>query len=130
MNLVLDEKVQQWHNRAEEGSRKIFPKPDCLWVGWAQSYAAQRPRQSSNQIPNHEYIVPVMVIRARDIRPSTACQCPENTHSCYEFRQRASWAIRKAVEEEDEHESRSGTNGDEYLEHGAFRVAVSDRGAD
>lgn len=71
-----------------------------------------------------------MVIRARDVCPPTAGQCPEDAHSCDELRQAAAWTVGEAVKEEDQHKAWSRTDGDEYLEDGPLWVSIANRGAD
>jgi hypothetical protein len=74
--------------------------------------------------------MPIVVIRACNICPSSASQCPEDSHSCNELRQAGVWFVGHAVEEEDQQEARAGADGDEDLEDGAFRVAVANGCAD
>lgn len=127
---MLDEEVDEWDQCSKECSSQVFPQLDRSWVGRAQGEAAQCPRQRRNQIADHEDIVPIVVIRACNIGPSSASQRPENTHSCDELGQAAARAVGHAVEEEDQQEARARANGDEDLEYGALRVAVADGRAD
>ena len=71
-----------------------------------------------------------MVIRARNVRPSTASQCPEHTNASNEFWQAGPRPIDQAVKQEDEQETWPGAYGDEDLEDGSFGVAVANRRGD
>lgn len=126
MYLVLDEKVHQRHERPEKGRGQVLPVCDRLRVRRAQRQTTQRPRQGSNQIADHEDIVPIVIIRARDISPPTARQRPKDTNTGYDFRQGRARAIAHAVPEADEDEARPGADGNEDLKDGALGVAVSD----
>jgi hypothetical protein len=74
--------------------------------------------------------VPIVIIRACNVCPSTASQCPEDSHSCNEFGQAAALLVGHAIEEKDQQEARARADGDEDLEDGAFRVPVADGCAD
>lgn len=62
MHFMLDKEIDQWHQCTEEQTSHNLPVLRRAAV-IAKGYAAQRPRQSRNQVRNHEDIVPVMVIR-------------------------------------------------------------------
>ena len=130
MHLVLNEEVDQRYEGAKERSSQVFPVLDRFRIGWAQSQASQRPRQCRDEVADHENVVPVVVIRARDVRPSTARQRPEYTHAGDELGQSAPRSVGQAVEQEDQHEAWAGSNGDEDLEDRSFGVAVADCGGD
>ena len=130
MYLVLDKEVHERNECCEESSTQVFPQLDSSRVRRAQCKTAQRPRQSRDQVADHENIVPIVIIRACNVCPSTACQCPENTHSRNEFRQAAARRVGHAVEEEYQQEAWAGADSDEDLEDGTLRVAVSNGCAD
>lgn len=74
--------------------------------------------------------MPIVIVRARNVGPSSTRQCPEDTHTRNEFGQGAAGTIREAVPEEAEGESRPRTDGNEDLEDGSFGVTVADGRAD
>ena len=116
MHLVLNEEVHKWHDRPKESRSQVLPIFDCLWVWGAQHNAPNSPRQSSNQIADHEYIVPVVIIGTCNVCPSTASQRSKDPNTSDEFWRTASLSICKAVEHEHQHESRPGADCYEYLE--------------
>ena len=87
VNLVLYEEVYQGYQGTKKAACKDLPVFHGSWVVWTKCQAAQRPWQCSDQVGDHENVMPAMVIRRSDIGPSAACQCPENPYSGYEFGQ-------------------------------------------
>lgn len=130
VNLVLDEEVHEWDQRRKESSTQVLSQFDGARVGRAQCKATKCPWQGRDQVADHEDIMPIVIIRACNICPSTACQCSKDSHSCDEFRQAAALLVGHAVEEEYQQESWTRADGDENLEDGAFRVAVANGCAD
>ena len=127
---MLDEEVDERDQCSKECSSQVFPQLDRSWVGRAQRETTQCPRKRRDQVADHENIVPIVIIRARNICPTSAGQRPEDTHSSDELGQAGARAVGHAVEEEDQQEARARANGDEDLEYGALRVAVADGRAD
>jgi hypothetical protein len=130
VNLVLDEEVHKRDECRKESSAQVFSQLDGSRVWRAQCKASQCPGQGRDQVADHEDVVPVVIIRARNICPSSASQCPENANSCNEFWQASVGFVGHAIEEEDQQEAWAGANGDEDLEDGAFRVTVANGCAD
>lgn len=105
MHFVLDEEVDQGYEGCKECSAQIFPVLDRLGIWWAESNTANGPGQSGDKIADHENVMPVMVIGARHISPTSASQGPEHADSGNELGQAGARAIGKAVPEEAEGES-------------------------
>lgn len=126
VNLVLNEKVYQRNKGSEKGAGQVFPQLDRLRVWRAESQTSKCPWQCRNQIADHKDIMPVMVIRARNVCPASTSQCSKDAHSCNELGQAAVRSVGQTVEEENKQESRSRANGDEDLENGSFGIAVAD----
>lgn len=106
MHLMLYKEIHQRYQRSKEGAGKVLPihyRPRVL--PRTQRQAAGRPRYRRNEIADHEDVMPVVVIRARDIRPSSTSQRAEDTYACHELGQSValSWsrAVAEAVEKED-----------------------------
>lgn len=78
MDLVLDKEIDQRHESAEEGTSQIFPVLDSLRIWGAEGQAPGGPRDGKDDIRDHQNVVPVVVIRRRDVRPASAGQCPNN----------------------------------------------------
>ena len=73
IHFVLDEKVNKRNQRAKEQTRKDFPVPDSTGVCWAEHDATHSPGKGCKNIQNHEDVMPVVVVRARDVGPSATC---------------------------------------------------------
>ena len=71
MDFVLDEEVDQWDQGTKEATCEYLPILDCGRIIRAQGEASQGPGKSRDEVGDHEDVVPVMVIRRRDIRPTT-----------------------------------------------------------
>lgn len=87
MNLVLDEEVDEGHERAKERARNDLPVLDGLGVRWAQGNAAQGPRKRCDDVGDHENVVPIMVVGRGDVCEAAASQGSENAHEEHEPRQ-------------------------------------------
>lgn len=85
VDLVLDEEVDQRYEGSEEGTAQDLAVVDGLGVVGAQGDAAKCPWQSSNEIRDHEDVVPVMVIGRRDIGPASAGEGSEDADTQDEF---------------------------------------------
>lgn len=125
MNLVLDEKIDQRHQRAKECASQILPIPDCLRIGRAQCHDSQSPWDGGDQIADHENIVPTVIIRARDICPASTRQGPEDAHAGHKFGQSRIRLVAHAVDQEDHDEARARADGDEELEDRSLGVAIA-----
>lgn len=124
---MLNEKVHERYQRSEESAGQVLPILDSLRIWRTQRQTTQCPRQRSHQIADHEDIMPIVIIRARNICPSSAGQSPEHTHASHELGQRAVRPLSQAVPQKNQHKSRSRTDRDEDLEDGAFGVAITNR---
>lgn len=62
VHLVLNEEIHERHQRSEEAASKQLPPPDGAWVRWAKRQTPQRPGQRSDEVRDHEDVVPVMVV--------------------------------------------------------------------
>jgi hypothetical protein len=71
-----------------------------------------------------------MVVRARNVCPSSTSQCSEDANSSHELRQRAIWLIGQTIPHEDQSEPWSRADGNEHLKDGSFRVSISNGCAD
>ena len=107
MHLVLDEEVDQGHEGAEETSCQVFAILDSLGVGGAEGNAARRPGNREYEVRNHEDVVPVMVVGRRDVRPSAACQRPDEARNGDGLGEGATGLRSEQVPQSDERESRA-----------------------
>lgn len=62
MHLVLNEEVDQGHQRSEEGACKQFAELQRRWILGTKREAAQCPRKCCDKVRDHEDIMPVVVI--------------------------------------------------------------------
>lgn len=122
---MLDEEVHQRNQCSKEGTRQVLSVLDSLWIWWTQCQTTQCPWQCSHQIADHEDVVPIVVVCARHVCPSSASQGSKNSHSSHKLGQRAVWPIGQTVPQEDKRKSRTRAYGDEDLKYGAFGVAVA-----
>ena len=77
---MLDVKVHHgYHGRKENGCYTL-PPLDSNPVRWAEHNASKRPWQRRDEIGDHEYIVPIVVVRRRDIGPSAAHHGPKQAN--------------------------------------------------
>lgn len=116
MHLVLNKVVYQWHQSTEEKAGHDLAVLDGPAVVRAQRKTAKSPWQSSHEIRDHENVVPVMVIGRGDICPSTAGQGSEDTDTGDDLRQSRVGTRGEDVPQEDQSESRAGSNSNEDLE--------------
>lgn len=130
MHFVLNEEVEHRNQSRKESRTQPFPILDSIRIRRAQQNATNGPGNCRDQIADHEDIVPVMVIRARNVCPSTTRQRPQDSDTCDKLGQTAALSVRDAVPQEDEHEAWSRAYGDEDLEDGAFGVSIAYRRAD
>lgn len=73
VNLVLDKVINERYQGPEEQPGKDFAVLDGFFVGLrGEQETANRPRQSEDQVSNHENVMPVMVVRRSNVNPSTA----------------------------------------------------------
>ena len=125
MHFMLDEEVDQWNEGAKESAGQVLSVLDGLRVGRRQGNAANSPGQSGNEITNHKDVVPIMVIGARDVCPSSTRQCPEDAHSGNEFGQGIPGTVREAVPQKHQGKSWSRADGNEDLKDASFRISVA-----
>lgn len=125
MHLVLDEEVHQRNQRPKESTRQVLSVLDGLRVGRTQRQTSQCPRQRSHQIADHEDVVPIVIIRARNICPSSTCQSSEDTHTGHELGKCGIGSVGEAIPQEHQRESWTRAHGDEDLEDGSFGVAIA-----
>lgn len=124
--FVLDKVIDQRHQSTEEKTGHDLPVLHSAAVVRAESQATQRPRQSSNQIRDHENVVPVMVIRRCNVCPTATGESPENANTSDNLRKRR---IRPRSEDiPEEHQSEPGTrsDSDEDLEERTFGISIAD----
>jgi len=72
MDLVLKEKVGKWSKIAKERGSQDPPVLEGRRIGRTQRETSQSPWHRRNEIADHEYIVPVMVVGRGNICPSSA----------------------------------------------------------
>lgn len=116
MHLVLNKVVDQWHQCPEEEAGHDLAVLDGPAIVWAQRKTAQCPRQSGHQVGDHEDVVPVMVIGGSDICPTTTGQGAENANAGDDLRQSRVGTCGQNIPQEDQGESRTGSNSNENLE--------------
>lgn len=104
---MLDEVVDQRYEGAEECSSEIFPQLDRPRVRRAQRKTAERPGDGRDKVRNHEDIMPIVVVRRRDIRPASARKGPEDAKECDELGKCATRACRQKVPQCNEGKSRT-----------------------
>lgn len=102
MHLVLNKEIDQWHYGPKESTRQVLPQLYCLRVGWAHYETADCPRQGCYQVADHEDVVPIVVVGARDIGPTTAGQSPEHAHTSNPLGTALALPVDQAVEKEDQ----------------------------
>ena len=73
MDLVLDKKVNQRDQCAKEATGKVFPVLDRFRIRWAQGNAPGGPRNGKDEVRDHQYVMPVMVVGRGDVTPPSAC---------------------------------------------------------
>ena len=73
MDFVLDEKVNERNQGGKEQTRNELPVFDSTGICWAEHDATHSPGKRRKNVENHEDVMPVMVICARDVGPSTTC---------------------------------------------------------
>ena len=78
MHFVLDVKVNEGNESAEEGTGQIFSQLDGSRVGRAKHKATHGPRNGSDYIGNHEDIMPVVIVRRCNVCPASAGQGPQD----------------------------------------------------
>lgn len=117
MHLVLNKVVDQGNQCSEKETGENLAVFDSAAVCGAKSETAQCPWKSSNQIRNHEDIMPVMVIRRCHISPSTTGQCSEQTSESDNLGQRRTGPCGHQIPEKNESETGSGGDGNENLEN-------------
>lgn len=122
---MLDKEVDQWHERAEEARSQVFPIFNRGRVRRAERDAARRPGQGSNNVRDHQNIVPVVIVGRGDVSPSAAGQRPQQAHEGHEAGELGPGLPRQEVEETDEGESGPRCDGDEDHEERALGVSVA-----
>jgi hypothetical protein len=125
VDLVLNEIVNQRNQCSKEQARHNLAVLDSTAVVGAERKAAKSPWQSSNQIRDHEDIMPVMVVGRCNVGPTSTSQSTEDTHAGNELGQSRIGTRREDVPQEDKGETRSGGNGDEDLEERPFGIAIT-----
>ena len=79
MDFVLDEVVDQGHKCAKEQACQDLPVLDSTAVVRAKGETSEGPGQSRNKVRDHKDVVPVMIIRRRNICPATASKRAEQS---------------------------------------------------
>lgn len=127
MDFVLDEIVDQWHQRSKEQRGKDLAPLDGVTVHGRQRETTQGPRQRKHQIRDHEDVVPGMVVRRRDVDPSTAEYSPQQAHGGHELGSARAGTRGDKVPEDDQGEAGTRRDRDEHLEDGSFGIPVANR---
>lgn len=107
VDLVLDEEVDQRYKGSEEGTTEDLTVIDGLGVVGAQSDTAEGPGQSSNEVGDHENVVPVMVVGRRDVGPASAGKGSEDADTQNELGQGLVGSCCQEVPQGDEQETRA-----------------------
>lgn len=107
MDFVLDEEVYHRHQRAEEQASKDLAVPNCPRVVGAQGKTAYCPWHCSNEVGDHENVVPAVIICRGDICPSSTCNRAKDTGTKHELRQCGVRSCCQNVPEEDQGETGS-----------------------
>src|SRR5215469_6613940 len=130
MNFVLDKEVEQRHDCCKESASEYFAILDRFWIRRAEFDTADGPGHSSQEIRDHEDIMPIVIIRGSDIRPTTASECSEYSNSCYPLWQSIAFSRSHKIPQCNQGESWAGCHGNENLEDGALRIAVTNCSGD
>lgn len=109
MQLVLEEVVNHRHEGREEGGCQSLPVSYSLRVRRAERDAPEHPRQCDDEVRDHEYVVPLVVLARGDVGPSAAGQGPEEAHDSDELGEGAIRLSREEIPEPDESEAGSWT---------------------
>lgn len=125
VHFVLDKVINQRHQSTEEQTGHNLPVFHSTAVVRAEGQATQRPRQSSNQIRNHENVVPVMVIRRCNVCPTTTGKSPENANTSDNLRKRRVRPRSEDIPEEHQSEPGAGSDSDEDLEERTFGISIA-----
>lgn len=105
VNLVLDVKVYEGDDGAEESPRNPLAVQDCPCVCGARGETSEHPRDGCHEVRDHENVMPVMVIGRRHVRPAAAGKCPEDAEKCNHLGQTATRACRQDIPQRDERKS-------------------------
>lgn len=80
VDLVLNEEVNERHQGSEKSTSKVLAILDSRGVVGAERNAARSPGQGSDNVGDHENVVPVVVIGRGNISPTAAGQGAQDTH--------------------------------------------------
>ena len=76
---MLDKKVDQGNQSAEEASSNPLSVLDRLCVRGAKRNAAGSPGNGKDDVRDHENVVPVMVVGRGDVGPAAASKSSDDT---------------------------------------------------
>lgn len=77
MHLMLNKEIHQRQNRSKKAPSEYLPPLQTPRVPRTQGNTAYRPGYRGHQIGDHEYIMPIVIIRRRDICPTPTRYRPE-----------------------------------------------------
>ena len=77
MDLVLNEKVYQGHQRKKEAAREYFPVSYGFRIVGAQDKTADSPGECGHKVRYHKDVVPIVIICRGNICPTAACYSPK-----------------------------------------------------
>lgn len=97
MDLMLNEIVDQRNQCSEEQTGHNLAVLDSTAVVGAERKTAESPWQSSDQVRDHEDIMPVMVVGRCNVSPTSTSQSTEDTHAGNELGQSRIGARREDV---------------------------------
>lgn len=94
---MLDEIVHQRNQCAEEQPRGDLAVLDSPLVHRRQRKTSGSPRHRKHQIRDHEDVVPIVVIRGRDVDPPAAHNRPDEPNRRHKFRRPSSRPRREHI---------------------------------
>ena len=104
MHLMLNKKPNQRHKRPKESIRRSLPILDRLRIRWAKHNTPDCPGECSDEVRDHEDVVPVVVVGGGDVGPAAAGEGAEDADAGDEFGEGAAAAGGHEVPEGDEGE--------------------------
>lgn len=152
VDLVLNEKVNERHKGSEKGTGKELAVLDSRRVVGAERNAASGPGESSDNVGNHENIMPIVVVGRGNVGPATTREGTQDTHEGDKAWQLGAGLAGKEVPETDKGETgayvtpisqrdplsagessseiRTRSNGNEDHEKGPLGIAIANGGGD
>lgn len=125
VDFVLDEEVEQRHDCRKESGGKYLPVLDRFGIRRAEFDAADGPGDGSQEVRDHEDVMPIVIIRGRNICPAAASECPKYANSRYPLWQGIAFPRGHHIPQRNQGESWTGCHGNEYLKHGSLGITVA-----